>query len=158
MAVIRGLETAGTAPRVTDTTGRGARQGVVSPVEPVSASSASPGDLTADLSDRLAGRLSISSHSVSLSTRFFHLDYTWRSLDIDAPAQGPLRPDPEPAVIPRVAAPATRREVLRRMKLASLLDDPAPTSSAPGPAAPPAERMACQVRGRLAYFGPQGDA
>jgi hypothetical protein len=158
MAALRAIQSTSPAPRtMTGQAPGGAVPKAAPPVSEATPADSSPNQ-SSDMADRLAGRLSISSHTVSLSTRFFHLDYTWRNLDIDPPAQGPLQPDNEPACQARPVAPQNRREVLRRMKLASLLDDPPPNDSRAAPAAPPAERMAAAVRGRMAYFGQSGGA
>ena len=116
-----------------------------------------------------APALSVTSHSLTLSTKAFCLDFTWRRVETQgqpAPeadgAQGP--PSSQPTRRPRAPRPAPRsfQEALRRQQLAGLLALPpkppgnraplqAMADQVPGPAlAGPVCRAYAQAQGPLA--------
>ncbi len=86
--------------------------------------------------------LSLTGHSLTLSTARFSLDYSWRRMEL-TPAVAAASPVTDPPARPATDAPAvaprSAHEVRRRAKLAQLLTSPHPSRRSqeawgPGPA------------------------
>ncbi|MBI5521324.1 MAG: hypothetical protein HY910_01755 [Desulfarculus sp.] len=115
-----------------------------------------------------AGPLSVTSHSLSLSTRAFSVDFSWSRVETQEPAsRGPAQaPAAAPAILAQSALARTQRplqsfqEILRRQQLAQLLVVVPPTprdavllwgADPPAPALPgPVCRAYSQAQGPLA--------
>lgn len=111
---------------------------------PANTPSASPGQGEAEARPQVpAGARSVTSHSISLNTGTFSLDYTWQRVEMasdgaaSTPSQEAQAPQPSEESKPRARAtakpPRSFSEVLRRQQLAQLLLEPSrpPASAVP---------------------------